>query len=573
MADCSLSDEIVDWAIQYDISHVAVTALLGLLRKFHPDLPKDSRTIFNSDGVTSPVAVKHVAGGAYYHFGIEHGLIAVVSEFGIKNPETIELQINIDGLPLHKSTNAQFWPILGFVSNCLYREPFVIGLFHGSSKPCNIAEYLNDFVSELQTLQTTGITCNNKTYKIALTAVICDTPARAFVKNTKGHAGYFGCDKCSVEGAYVDGRMSFPETNAELRTDHSFRAMLNDDHHIGPSPFTQLPIDMISSFPLDYMHLSCLGVMRKLLYLWMRGPLQVRIGRQAVDNLSQTLVTFKEQVPVEFARKPRSLAFLDRWKATEFRQFLLYTGMIALRGVVDDVLYNNFMLLSVSMYILLSPHLCHKFSAYAGELLHTFVNNFGEIFGKQYLSYNVHATAHLANEAKVHGPLDNISGFVFENYLGKLKKLVRKPHAPLQQVVRRLSERSLMVKPMPVDLLQKEHLLGPVPSNFSYCQQYREYHQREYKITLTHKDSCILIDDSVALVQNFLSADSDTFVVFQKFMHLTSYYTYPVDSAQFEVFMVAELDKELHVAPLKDIRRKCVILSRSGKTFVIPFIH
>ena len=28
------------------------------------------------------------------------------------------------------------------------------------------------------------------------------------------------------------------------------------------------------------------------------------------------------------------------------------------------------------------------------------------------------------------GPLDNIAGFVFENYLGRLKKLIRKLHAP-----------------------------------------------------------------------------------------------------------------------------------------------
>jgi len=29
--------------------------------------------------------------------------------------------------------------------------------------------------------------------------------------NVKGHAGYCACDKCSPEGEYVAGRMTFPK--------------------------------------------------------------------------------------------------------------------------------------------------------------------------------------------------------------------------------------------------------------------------------------------------------------------------------------------------------------------------
>jgi len=353
--DFSLSDELAEWAAHYNVSHVAVTALLGILREAHPDLPKDSRTILNRGSVCSAVAMKNVAGGAYYHFGLQDSLISTINECGIDNSEPLKLHINVDGLPLHRSTNAQFWPILGMVTNCKSCEPFVIGLFYGNCKPVDIGEYMSDFISEFRSLCAVDIKCNNKVYTVSLTAVICDTPARAFVKNVKGHAGYFGCDKCKQEGVYTDGRMTFPETSAELRTDHSFRTVSDDDHRMGHSPLCELPIDMISAFPLDYMHLICLGVMRKLLYLWIKGPLKIPLGRQAVDRLSESLLSFREQVPLEFSRKPRSLAYLDRWKATELRQFLLYTGMISLCGVVDDAVYNNFMLLSVSMYILLSP--------------------------------------------------------------------------------------------------------------------------------------------------------------------------------------------------------------------------
>ena len=355
----SMSDELHDWFVQFNITHVAMSALLKILRKCIPDLPKDSRTLVGQGKGT--VDVQAIAGGQYYHSGIENGIIPIIREFHISNSEPIKLHINVDGLPIHKSTNMQFWPILGLVANCVKSGPFVIGLFCGNTKPSETNAYLSAFISEMQTLLSTGIMHNNMKYDISLTAVICDTPARAFVKCVKGHAGYHGCDKCTQEGEYVSSRMTFPAINAPKRTNESFRNQSNEEHHVGLCPLTCLPIDMISCFPLDYMHLICLGVMRKLIYLWMRGPLQTRLGRRSIRDLSGRLVVFRDQVPMEFAREPRSLDEIDRWKATELRQFLLYTGPVCLVNVVEDEVYKNFMLLSVGIYILLSPLYCSIF--------------------------------------------------------------------------------------------------------------------------------------------------------------------------------------------------------------------
>lgn len=41
----------------------------------------------------------------------------------------------------------------------------------------------------------------------------------------------------------------------------------DSDYHVAVSPFTQLSCGLVSDFPLDYMHLMCFGVVRRLLHL------------------------------------------------------------------------------------------------------------------------------------------------------------------------------------------------------------------------------------------------------------------------------------------------------------------
>lgn len=176
------------------------------------------------------------------------------------------LQINIDGLPLFKSTQHQFWPILGSLRNIENREPFIIGLFFGLKKLDNVSDFLQRFLDEFLELRDNGIEVGGKTLRIKLHSVICDTPARAFVKCVKLYSGYYGCDKCTQSGRWC-GKMTYPETDAPLRTDESFNDIVNDGHRTGRSPFLEIGAQMVSDFPIDYMHLVCLGVMKRMLLL------------------------------------------------------------------------------------------------------------------------------------------------------------------------------------------------------------------------------------------------------------------------------------------------------------------
>ena len=112
-----------------------------------------------------------------------------------------------------------------------------------------------------------------------------------------------------------------------------------------------------------------------------------------------------------------------------------------LRENINKSIYDNFLLFACAIRILLSLNLCcdSNWIDIAEKLLLTFVEHGQSLYGPEFLIYNVHSLIHLAQDAKIHGALDKISAFAYESYLGRLKKLLRKPSQPLQQIVQRLN--------------------------------------------------------------------------------------------------------------------------------------
>ncbi|ELT93910.1 hypothetical protein CAPTEDRAFT_26208, partial [Capitella teleta] len=161
----------------------------------------------------------------------------------------LKLQFNIDGLPLFKSGDGTFWPILGKILNIDSCKPFVVALYYGSEKP-PLEDYLHDFVDEMQYLVENGILSNGQQLHIVISSFVCDAPARALLKNIKPHNSYFACEKCITEGDHL-GKLCYPDLFAPLRTDASFNAMRDEDHHYGPTPLTRLPIGLVTQVPLD----------------------------------------------------------------------------------------------------------------------------------------------------------------------------------------------------------------------------------------------------------------------------------------------------------------------------------
>lgn len=362
-----------------------------------------------------------------------------LENYKIKN-NIIELNINIDGLPLSKSSRSHLWPILSQIYNANFKaEPFLIGAYHGYTKCTNANDLLQEFCNEYHTLQESFL-FRDQNYYVKIRAVICDAPAKCFITGTKGHNAYFGCGKCCCEGDYYNHRMVFLNENALLRTNEDFRKQKNEEHHVSVSPFENFSIDMIHIFPLNYMHLICLGVMKKMLHLWIKGNHISRL-RADIEALSIDLITLKQFILIEFSRHPRGLNELNHWKATEFRMFLLYLGLIILRKYLKEDYFKHFCTLHTAIRILCHTTDCLRNNTYAHQLLIYFVKTFKILYGEDNVVYNVHNLIHICHDVKTYGSLDTFSAFPFENFMKDIKKLLRKAEKPLSQLNNRLHER------------------------------------------------------------------------------------------------------------------------------------
>jgi hypothetical protein len=240
--ETTLRDRLASWAVAFNIPHAALSDLLVILQPSELDLPKDARTLLHTHRQIKTVSL---AGGDYYYFGLKYWLQILLGKFSSNlTVNQLTLHVNIDGIPLFKSSTTCLWPILGtFVE--IEGSPFPVAVYCSSHKPDSIDDYLEDFIEEVKALQSSGFyhDVGKKTYQIKLGAVICDAPARAFLKCIKTHNGYDCCERCVQRGKWL-GKVILPDLMAPLRTDDSFSNREDFNHHTGKSPFTQLACGM-----------------------------------------------------------------------------------------------------------------------------------------------------------------------------------------------------------------------------------------------------------------------------------------------------------------------------------------
>ncbi len=95
----------------------------------------------------------------------------------------------------------------------------------GKGKPGGISSFLSELIGEFRrlSLSNSDSACIlARCLTASLRCIIADGPMRSYLKRTKGHSGYWSCDRCIQKGEMINRAIMLRSVNAPRRTDANF---------------------------------------------------------------------------------------------------------------------------------------------------------------------------------------------------------------------------------------------------------------------------------------------------------------------------------------------------------------
>lgn len=559
------------WIFDNNITHKAINELIQIIHPAFPFLKRDARTILKTP---RKVTKSQLGNGKMIYFGIEQGLRKQINE-GFKHAnELISLKINVDGIPLFKSSSIEFWPILAH-SDCFKNPyPFAVAIFCGTGKPSPIEDFLKRFIEEYLSVFSNGIIHLDKKYKVEIKFFSCDAPARSYLKCVVGHTSKIGCERCLIKADREDYKNFYPVDSVhEARTDSDFLidGLESNSYIKGKSPLLALEVGLVSQFVLDPMHLIYQGIMRRLLLLyWIEGKRPYKISKLSISKISNLLLLVKKHTPVDFHRKIRPLNDVKRWKALEFRFFLLYCGPLVLKNILEEEYYQHFLLLHCAVFIFNNEYLLNKYFLVAKEAIDKFVRCCPRLYDKFFVTYNVHSLNHLHEDVARYGQLENFSCFGFENYLGKLKSRIRGKTLPLEQIYNRLSE----MESFAIDTKTNPDNYCPmfvkhISSSYFTCNKLKF---NNILISISPPNNVVAVNKKIYVIKTIFHLNGIYKIICTAFKYLKDIYTKPIKSSKLGVYFARGKSNQVffHVA---EISCKYIAIPYKNGFYVSPIIH
>ncbi|KYN50390.1 hypothetical protein ALC57_00027, partial [Trachymyrmex cornetzi] len=141
-----LFSKIAKWAVENNVSLSTLRQLLTILREdpSYCNNLADPCTLLKTPNKSYG---KKMGSGLFHYFGIAETLnsLCITLNINVASYTEFFLAVNIDGLPLSKSSASSFWPVLCSVKSieALKNNIFLVALYHGNEKP-NANDFLLD---------------------------------------------------------------------------------------------------------------------------------------------------------------------------------------------------------------------------------------------------------------------------------------------------------------------------------------------------------------------------------------------------------------------------------------------
>lgn len=289
-------------------------------------------------------------------------------------------------------------------------------------------------------LQTDGFTVDlptgSHTFRLCPLFGVFDLIAKAPALNMMQHNGHHGCSTCLLPGESCQRRWVYLPNY--IYPERTHQSVMNDanaalrDNQVsngikGVSGLADL-VDLVDGIPIDYMHCVLEGVTKRILEAW------VRSNRRAMANVD--LLLLQQRPPHEFSRPPRSiLKHRKYWKASEYRNWLLYYSLPLLSDVLPPLHLHHFALLVCSMHILLQEGLKEVQIQAAEDMLQAFYVLLPELYGNVCCTLNSHLLIHLTKYVRLWGPLWTHSAFGFESLNGHITSMITSKYKIAEQLL------------------------------------------------------------------------------------------------------------------------------------------
>ncbi|KAG5666262.1 hypothetical protein PVAND_017791 [Polypedilum vanderplanki] len=563
-----IKEQIQTITCKYNFSRIGVSEILKLLKDFFPDLPNDYRTLLSTPRNTIQ---RKVEPGYYVHLGLKSNLLNIFKHFNdnqiLNFKDGVCLDFFIDGVAFFNiSLNKSYWVILGKITN-IKKTVFPIGIFNGPQKPNNFDNFLSEFVNELKDLQNDEVEILGKKYNIKCNNFLLDAPARADVCGTAHHSSYFSCPKCLIKGSYENDRLNFKGWSLEKRTDESFRKRMNPEFHRRTCLIEDtLKIDMVKSFPLDFLHVVLFGVVKKILKL-LFGPKKPLLHLSCRIEINKKIEIINSTSPSEIHRRCRPLNEILTYKGNELRVFLLKLGPIVLHHCIPTDIYNNFMLLSIAFIILCNEELCITKNKVAHNMILTFLNEANDYYGSTFYSPMVHQLSHMAEEVlNQRKPCDEFSTFEFESYMTPLKHELHTSNEPLSQIHRRIYEK--IMSPDAYNKLTEDKIKCTKSSN----QEYESIYIDTFKFdTRSYRDRFVLTKKKTVKIILKIFKNDDISFLCRELKQCGEYFEIPIKATSLNFYWCkCQYVNEKEIISIKDIERKLFAMTVGDEMVFAP---
>ena len=303
--------------------------------------------------------------------------------------------------------------------------------------------------------------------------------------------------------------------------------------------------------------------------------------------MNSSLKETKLFIPFEFKRKMRPMSELAYWKASEFRLFLLYAGVVVLknRDLLDKCYYRHFVKLASALRLLLISDSTDDDISLCSKFLIEFCEECSSLYGRGFLSYNVHGLIHLVHDFKLFGSLDFVSCFSFESFLGLLKSRVSSGHKPFEQIAYYAwHENANIVESSRLKNEKYEsNRFYSITENGIKLPIFQDIPVTHYKKanlssgclidTACDSDSYIRFNDNIGKVCDMIECGSCKYLVVRKCLNVKDLFKQPIPSSRVGIFLVDGLCECFEVIDFESDVSKCMLLPHKSKFIALELIH